>query len=113
MIIWSKTKHRRAVFIIFLGDELNAVLEAIETDTPYEGMEKTEMKLGVNVLPVTRQIVTGIHHLLLREINFEFRMLGRYIACANIFTRSAVAESLKSMQTGLEKAEDFEEVCMK
>ena len=40
-----------AVVSIFLGDELNGVLEAIENDTPYAGTEKTQMKLGVNVLP--------------------------------------------------------------
>ena len=40
-----------AVVSIFLGDELNGVLEAIETDTPYQGAEKTQMKLGVDVLP--------------------------------------------------------------
>ena len=40
-----------AVVSIFLGDELNAVLEAIETDSPYKGAEKTQMKLGVDVLP--------------------------------------------------------------
>ena len=40
-----------AVISMFLGDELNAVLEAIETDTPYKGSEKTQMKLGVDVLP--------------------------------------------------------------
>ena len=40
-----------AVVSIFLGDELNAVLEAIENNTPYEGIEKTQMKLGADVLP--------------------------------------------------------------
>ena len=40
-----------AIVSIFLGDELNDVLEAIETDTPYRGAEKTQMKLGVDILP--------------------------------------------------------------
>ena len=40
-----------AVVSIFLGDELNAVLEAIEQGTPYNGAEKKQMKLGVDVLP--------------------------------------------------------------
>ena len=40
-----------AVVSMFLGDELNAILEAIETDTPYVAADKTKMKLGVNVLP--------------------------------------------------------------
>ena len=38
-----------AVVSMFLGDELNAILEAIETDTPYVAADKTKMKLGVNV----------------------------------------------------------------
>ena len=48
-----------AVVSIFLGDELNGVLEAIETDTPYAGAEKTQMKLGVNVLPKFNRDTTG------------------------------------------------------
>ena len=40
-----------AVVSLFLGDELSAVLEAIENDTPYEGTKKTQMKLGADVLP--------------------------------------------------------------
>ena len=43
-----------AVVSMFLGDELNAVLEAIENDTPYNGAEKTQMKLGVDVLPAVQ-----------------------------------------------------------
>lgn len=61
-----------AVVSIFLGDELNGVLEAIENDTPYAGTEKTQMKLGVNVLPKFNRdtrIATVLHPLHLPEIS--------------------------------------------
>ena len=60
-----------AVVSIFLGDELNAVLEALETDTPYEGIEKIQMKLGVDVLPGTRPIGTAPPPLPLQAINLS------------------------------------------
>lgn len=102
-----------AVISIFLGDELNAVMEAIETDTPYLGMEKTQMKLGVDVLPKFNRDTTDRNRtspFAFTGNKFEFRMLGssNSIACANIMLNSAVAESLKIYADRLEKAEDFE-----
>ena len=102
-----------AVVSMFLGDELNAVLEAIEKDIPYEGTEKTVMKLGVNVLPKFSRDTTDRNRtspFAFTGNKFEFRMLGssNSIACANIMLNSAVAESLKIYADRLEKAEDFE-----
>ena len=102
-----------AVVSIFLGDELNGVLEAIETDTPYAGAEKTQMKLGVNVLPKFNRDTTDRNRtspFAFTGNKFEFRMLGssNSIACANIMLNSAVAESLKIYADRLEKAENFE-----
>jgi glutamine synthetase len=102
-----------AVISIFLGDELNAVLEAIETDTPYKGAEKTQMKLGVDVLPKFNRDTTDRNRtspFAFTGNKFEFRMLGssNSIACANIMLNSAVAESLRIYADRLEKAEDFE-----
>ena len=102
-----------AVVSIFLGDELNGVLEAIETDTPYAGAEKTQMKLGVNVLPKFNRDNTDRNRtspFAFTGNKFEFRMLGssNSIACANIMLNSAVAESLKIYADRLEKAENFE-----
>ena len=101
-----------AVVSIFLGDELNAVLEAIETDTPYKGAEKTQMKLGVDVLPKFNRDTTDRNRtspFAFTGNKFEFRMLGssNSIACANIMLNSAVAESLKIYADRLEQAEDF------
>jgi len=102
-----------AVISIFLGDELNAVLEAIENDTPYKGAEKMQMKLGVDVLPKFNRDTTDRNRtspFAFTGNKFEFRMLGssNSIACANIMLNAAVAESLRIYADRLEKAEDFE-----
>ena len=104
-----------AVVSMFLGDELNAVLEAIENNTPYAGAEKMQMKLGVDVLPKFNRDTTDRNRtspFAFTGNKFEFRMLGssNSIACANIMLNSAVAESLKSYADRLEKAENFEDV---
>ncbi|MBP3573569.1 MAG: glutamine synthetase III, partial [Prevotella sp.] len=103
-----------AVVSIFLGDELNAVLEAIENNTPYAGTQKTQMKLGVDVLPKFNRDTTDRNRtspFAFTGNKFEFRMLGssNSIACANIMLNSAVAESLKIYADRLEKAENFED----
>ncbi|MBQ6042797.1 MAG: glutamine synthetase III [Clostridia bacterium] len=102
-----------AVISMFLGDELNAVLEAIENDAPYKGVEKTQMKLGVDVLPKFNRDTTDRNRtspFAFTGNKFEFRMLGssNSIACANIMLNAAVAESLKIYADILEDAEDFE-----
>ena len=102
-----------AVVSVFLGDELTAVLEAIETDTPYKGTEKTQMKLGVDALPKFNRDSTDRNRtspFAFTGNKFEFRMLGssNSIACANIMLNAAVAESLKIYADRLEGAADFE-----
>ncbi|MDD6062248.1 MAG: glutamine synthetase III [Oscillospiraceae bacterium] len=102
-----------AVVSMFLGDELNAVLDAIENDTPYAGAEKKQMKLGVNVLPKFNRDTTDRNRtspFAFTGNKFEFRMLGssNSISCANIMLNTAVAESLKIYADRLEQAEDFE-----
>ncbi len=102
-----------AVISMFLGDELNAVLEAIEEEKPYEGTEKIQMKLGVDVLPKFNRDTTDRNRtspFAFTGNKFEFRMLGssNSIACANIMLNSAVAESLKIYADRLEGASDFE-----
>ncbi len=102
-----------AVISMFLGEELNAVLEAIESDKPYAGTAKTQMKLGVDVLPKFNRDTTDRNRtspFAFTGNKFEFRMLGssNSIACANIMLNAAVAESLRIYADRLEKAEDFE-----
>ena len=102
-----------AVISMFLGEELDAVLEAIETGKPYKGTKKTQMKLGVDVLPKFNRDTTDRNRtspFAFTGNKFEFRMLGssNSIACANIMLNAAVAESLRIYADRLEKAEDFE-----
>ena len=102
-----------AVVSMFLGDELTAVLDAIENDTPYSGSEKTTMKLGVHVLPKLTRDTTDRNRtspFAFTGNKFEFRMLGssNSIACANIMLNAAVAESLKIYADRLENVDDFE-----
>ncbi len=102
-----------AVISIFLGDELTAVLEAIENDTPYGGYEKEKMQLGVDVLPKFSKDTTDRNRtspFAFTGNKFEFRMLGssNSISCANIHLNAAVAEVLRQFADTLEKAGDFE-----
>lgn len=102
-----------AVVSIFLGDELTAILEAIENDIPYNAAEKSQMKLGVDILPKFAKDATDRNRtspFAFTGNKFEFRMLGssNSIACTNMMLNSAVAESLKIYADRLEKAEDFD-----
>ncbi len=102
-----------AVVSVFLGDELTAILKAIESDEPYNAAEKTLMKLGVHVLPKFPKDTTDRNRtspFAFTGNKFEFRMLGssNSIACANIMLNAAVAESLKIYADRLENASDFE-----
>ena len=102
-----------AVVSMFLGDELTAVLDAIEKDAPYNAAEKTVLKLGVHVLPRFLRDTTDRNRtspFAFTGNKFEFRMLGssNSIACANIMLNAAVAESLRIYADRLEGAQDFE-----
>ena len=102
-----------AVVSIFLGDEITAVLDAIETDAPYHGAERTRMKLGVPALPRFLRDTTDRNRtspFAFTGNKFEFRMLGssNSIACANIMLNSAVADTLRKFADRLEGTEDFD-----
>ena len=101
-----------AVISMFLGDELSAILKAIEKDEPYNGTEKKRMKLGVDALPRFTRDTTDRNRtspFAFTGNKFEFRMLGssNSIACANIMLNTAVAESLRQYADRLEQARDF------
>ncbi len=103
-----------AVISIFLGDELQAILDSIEHDTEYEGTEKKRIKLGVDALPRFTQDATDRNRtspFAFTGNKFEFRMVGSgdSIACANIMLNAAVAQSLSELADELEAAEDFHE----
>ena len=103
-----------AVVSIFLGDELTAILDSIENDTPYSSAEKSNMKLGVHVLPRFQRDTTDRNRtspFAFTGNKFEFRMLGssNSISCANIMLNAAVADVLEKYADELESSSaDFD-----
>ena len=103
-----------AVISIFLGDELSAVLDAIETDSPYAGAERKRIRLGSDVLPRFNRDATDRNRtspFAFTGNKFEFRMVGSNdsISCANIMINAAVAEALRQFADALEGCtEDFD-----
>ena len=101
-----------AVVSMFLGDELTAVLDAIENDAPYSGSEKTTMKLGVHVLPKFTRDTTDRNRtspFAFTGNKFEFRMPGsaENLSDCNTILNTAGAKELKGYADELEKADDF------
>ena len=101
-----------AVVSIFLGDELQGVLDAIEQGKHYDKKQRKQLKIGVDVLPKFPTDTTDRNRtspFAFTGNKFEFRMLGSNasIACANIILNTAVAEELSDFADYLEKAEDF------
>ena len=107
-----------AVISIFLGDELEAVIDAIDRDEPYEKADHTAMTLGVEALPKFLKDTTDRNRtspFAFTGNKFEFRMLGssNSISCCNIMLNGAVAEVLKGFADELEKEENFEKALRK
>ena len=104
-----------AIISMFLGDELTAVLDAIENDTPDDTAEKTLFKVGVHALPPFPKDTTDRNRtspFAYTGAKFEFRMPGSSasISSANIAINTAVAEELRQFADELEGAEDFNRV---
>ncbi len=102
-----------AIVSMFIGDELQAILDAIESDADYTDMTKTKMDLGVSALPDIPKDTTDSNRtspFAFTGNKFEFRMLGSAIniACPNIMINTAVAEELRLFADELESAADFE-----
>ena len=102
-----------AIVSMFIGDELQAILDAIESGEDYTDMAKTKMDLGASVLPDIPKDTTDRNRtspFAFTGNKFEFRMLGSAIniACPNIMINTAVAEELRLFADELEKAEDFQ-----
>ncbi len=101
-----------AVVSMFLGDEITAVLEAIENESSVGAKDKEMMKIGVHVLPKFPKASSDRNRtspFAFTGNKFEFRMLGSSasIADANIVLNTAVAEVLKKFADELEGAIDF------
>ncbi len=102
-----------AIISMFLGDELQAVLDAIEKGVPYEGSEKIKMQMGVDVLPDFMKDTTDRNRtspFAFTGNKFEFRMLGSAlnISCPNIMLNTIVAEELQQFADELSQASDFD-----
>lgn len=102
-----------AIVSIFLGDELSAILDAIEHDTDYTGFEQRLIKLGVDIIPDFARDSTDRNRtspFAFTGNKFEFRMVGSSdsIACANIMLNSAVADTLRIFADELEGCGSFE-----
>jgi len=101
-----------AIISIFLGDELTEILEALEAGAVYNGREKTDMTIGVHMLPRFPRDTTDRNRtspFAFTGNKFEFRSVGSSdsIADANVVLNTIVAESLRVFADELERAEDF------
>ena len=101
-----------AVVSIFIGDELQEILDAIEKGSSYSKKEKEQMKIGVHVIPKFPKDTTDRNRtspFAFTGNKFEFRMVGSSmsIAEANIILNAAVAKSLREFADYLEKQTDF------
>ncbi len=107
-----------AILSIFLGDELNAVVESIINGTNYTDPEKSVMRIGVDVLPSIPKDTTDRNRtspLAFTGNKFEFRMLGssQSIAGPNIALNTIMAEELCKFADELEQADDFDSALQK
>ena len=102
-----------AIVSMFLGDELNEILDAIKNDHPYSAGEKQLLKVGVHVLPRFPKDSTDRNRtspFAFTGNKFEFRMLGSSasVADANTVLNTAVADVLRQFADELEGKWDFE-----
>jgi len=102
-----------AIISIFLGDELTAVVDSIIRGTNYTDPEKSELRIGVDVLPTIPKDTTDRNRtspIAFTGNKFEFRMVGSFqsIAGPNIALNTIMADALAQFADALEKAEDFD-----
>ena len=102
-----------AIVSIFLGDELEAVVESIINGTNYTDLEKSVMRIGVDVLPSISKDTTDRNRtspLAFTGNKFEFRMLGssQSVSGPNIALNTIMAEELKWFADQLEQSADFD-----
>ena len=107
-----------AIISIFVGEELNALIDSIVENKHYHGAEAPMMDLGIPTVPVFRKDTTDRNRtspFAFTGNKFEFRMLGasQNIAMPNTVLNTAVAESLRQFAEKLEKAKDFDKAVAK
>ena len=101
-----------AIISIFLGEELNAVIESIVNESAYQSRERVQMRLGVHVLPRFPKDTTDRNRtspFAFTGNKFEFRSLGsaQSISGPNVVLNTIIAESLSKIADELENASDF------
>lgn len=102
-----------AIISIYLGEELERILDCIENGKPYSAAKKSELKIGVTVLPPIRKDSTDRNRtspFAFTGNKFEFRMVGSAanISCPNFILNTIVAEELRLFAEELEGARDFD-----
>ena len=107
-----------AIVSIFLGDELNAVVQSIIDGTNYTDPEKSMLRIGVDILPAIPKDTTDRNRtspLAFTGNKFEFRMLGssQSVSGPNIALNTIMAEELGRFADVLEKAPDFDAALQK
>jgi glutamine synthetase len=101
-----------AIISIFLGEELNAIIESIVNESAYKSREREQMRLGVHILPKFPKDTTDRNRtspFAFTGNKFEFRSLGssQSISGPNVVLNTIIAESLEKFADELEKATDF------
>ncbi len=104
-----------AIVSIFVGEELEALIDSIVGGTAYHGAKKAMMDLGIPSVPVFRKDTTDRNRtspFAFTGNKFEFRMLGssQNIALPNTVLNTAVAESFRQFADVLESTEDAEDL---
>ena len=107
-----------AIISIFLGEQLEDILEQIENGSLTSSKSETSMKIGVSTMPSIKKDVTDRNRtspFAFTGNKFEFRMVAssESIACSNYILNTIVAESLKQFADELEKADNFDEALEK
>ena len=102
-----------AIISVFLGDELNAIVKSIVDGTDYHDPQKSNLRIGVDVLPAIRKDTTDRNRtspLAFTGNKFEFRMLGssQSVSSPNVALNTIMAEELGKFADILEQAEDFD-----
>ena len=102
-----------AIISIFLGDELNSIIKSLVEGTDYQDPQKSNLRIGVDVLPAIRKDTTDRNRtspLAFTGNKFEFRMLGssQSISDPNTVLNTIMAEELAKFADVLENAENFD-----
>ncbi|MBQ1989162.1 MAG: glutamine synthetase III [Clostridia bacterium] len=102
-----------AIISIFLGEELTALLESIESGTQHDNARRERMNIGADIIPAIRKDNTDRNRtspFAFTGNKFEFRMLGSAssISDTNVMLNTMVADVFSEFADRLEKAEDFE-----